>query len=413
LRKEAIVHRIPAILLALAGGLLAVLALVCTLAGAAPGARADVSLAPAEAPLAPAGSPTARYVALTGSDVYTCATPISACRTVQYAVDVAGAGDVIKVAQGVYTDTQGRPAPPGYAGPAVVTQVVYISKSLTVQGGYTTTNWSQSFALTRPTTLDAQGEGRVVFVGRGVTVTLEGLHVTGGDATGQVGWENDDSQLQHVGGGIYGVDATVVVSGSHVLSNTSGGSQFACGGGLFLYRGSATVSRSVIQGNSAGGQLSQGGGVCLESSDAALVENAFMSNTATWYGGGLFGLASYVTILQNDFVANSVGEMSGGGVYVKESVATIQGNGFFSNNARSGGGRTSKESPPSPETRSSATPPASSEVDFWCLGTCESSEISFAATAPRVMAAGSWQAAPPPSLRTRSSPTPPDGTAAG
>ena len=68
--------------------------------------------------------------------------------TVQAAVDAATAGDVIKVATGVYTDVSTRQG---------VTQTVYVSKTVTVRGGYTTTNWTVSDPDANPTTLDAQG----------------------------------------------------------------------------------------------------------------------------------------------------------------------------------------------------------------------------------------------------------------
>ena len=51
------------------------------------------------------------------------------CHTVQYAVDQAIPGGEIRVAAGTYTDIGTR---------AGVTQVVYISKTLTLRGGYTT-----------------------------------------------------------------------------------------------------------------------------------------------------------------------------------------------------------------------------------------------------------------------------------
>jgi pectin methylesterase-like acyl-CoA thioesterase len=40
--------------------------------------------------------------------------------SIQAAVDDADDGDVIKVATGVYTGVQDRPAPPGYSGPGTV-----------------------------------------------------------------------------------------------------------------------------------------------------------------------------------------------------------------------------------------------------------------------------------------------------
>ena len=73
----------------------------------------------------------------------------------------------IKVAQGAYGGTQGRPAPAGYDSPpasGLITQVVYISRPVTVRGGYTTTNWTVPDPWTQPTTLDAGGLGRPLVV---------------------------------------------------------------------------------------------------------------------------------------------------------------------------------------------------------------------------------------------------------
>jgi hypothetical protein len=135
---------------------------------------------------------TARFVAVGGTDNGACTDPENPCRTVQYAVDVAGAGDAIKVAAGVYTDVHTRPVPAGYISlpeTSVITQVVYISKTVSLQGGYTTTN---SFAdppdpEAYPTTLDARRQGRVLFASGKISPTIEGLRLTGGDATGQGG----------------------------------------------------------------------------------------------------------------------------------------------------------------------------------------------------------------------------------
>ena len=51
---------------------------------------------------------------------------------VQDAVDAAIDGDIIKVAEGTYTGVSAREG---------ITQMVYISKSITIQGGYTTSDW--------------------------------------------------------------------------------------------------------------------------------------------------------------------------------------------------------------------------------------------------------------------------------
>ena len=117
-----------------------------------------------------------------------------------------------------------------------------ISKTVTARGGYSTTNWTTPDPLANPTTLDARGLGRVLAIGgtpsagsgqaasvgfasasrsaaeraaqapatQAITPTVEGLRLTGGDATG-------------LGGGLYNADA---------------------GGGVYVYTATATISRS-------------------------------------------------------------------------------------------------------------------------------------------------------------------------
>lgn len=55
---------------------------------------------------------------------------------IQDAVDAAGELDLIKVAAGAYTSLHVRPRK-DITTTGVVTQVVYISKTVTIQGGYT------------------------------------------------------------------------------------------------------------------------------------------------------------------------------------------------------------------------------------------------------------------------------------
>ncbi|MEZ4638727.1 MAG: hypothetical protein R2873_27540 [Caldilineaceae bacterium] len=65
---------------------------------------------------------------------------------------------------------------------ATYTQTVYIDRGLTLQGGYTTTNWlATPDPVAYPTTLDAQDSGRVVYANTTSPVTLAGLNLTGGN----------------------------------------------------------------------------------------------------------------------------------------------------------------------------------------------------------------------------------------
>lgn len=292
------------------------------------------------------------YVAVTGTNGGDCSTPVSACLTIQYAVDQAGDGDEIRVAAGIYMGVISRPTPSEYydsiLNPPVLTQVVYISKTLAVQGGYTTAN---GFAgppdpRANPTTLDAQGQGRVLCIIGDITTTIEGLRITGGDADGLRG-----ASWSGVGGGVYAAKATVTVSGSQVFSNVA-----EAGGGVYMREGSAILRGNTVSSNTVSGFEAMGGGMCLESVTATLANNAVATNTAD-AGGGLYVVDGAVALIDNTVSRNGGGglyldwsdilldgntisgnsesgfEVKGGGIYLGSSTARVGGNTIVSNTA--------------------------------------------------------------------------------
>jgi len=98
-------------------------------------------------------------VATTGSDTPSCGSQATPCRTLQYAVNLAQAGDEIRLAGGTYTGVQSHFVPPDYPYPpssGSILQVVYISKTVTIRGGYTGTFSEPPDPQGNPTTLDAQ-----------------------------------------------------------------------------------------------------------------------------------------------------------------------------------------------------------------------------------------------------------------
>ncbi len=263
---------------------------------------------------------TTRYVDdATGTDDSDCSDPDNPCKTVQYAVDQASAGDIIKVAGGTYRDTITRTPPAGYLGePAsgVITQVVYISKPLTIRGGYTATDWTRSDPAANPTTLDGEGGKRVVCIGGDITVALENLKIFDGDATGLGG---GIIGTVDAGGGVYVISATVTLSGNDIYSNTA-----EVVGGVWLSESDgATLSGNDIYSNTA----DVGGGVALDNSDGATLSgNDISCNTARDVGGGVLLAGSDGTTLDNNVIADNQAIYEGSGVYVISATADLRHN---------------------------------------------------------------------------------------
>jgi len=269
-------------------------------------------------------------VASSGVDAPGCGVESDPCRTVQYAVDQAQEGYEIRVASGVYTDVHVREA---------ITQVVYISKTIDILGGFTTTNWITPDLESNPTTLDAQGLGRVMVVSRSVTVTLHGLRITGGNATGLGGYPTlhyPNIEYEDSGGGIYIHSATMIISACAIYSNTGShlNEMRGYGGGVFLWgsQNSQFISNSISNNIAAKGidypLEGRGGGLYLIYSNHAVISGNLIQNNIGGYGTGSYGggvalyYSDHVTMTQNEFSGNIASTnlaTRGGGVYTFDS----------------------------------------------------------------------------------------------
>jgi parallel beta-helix repeat protein len=322
------------------------------------------------------------YVAPGGA----CGGALPCYATIQQAVQaVDRPGETVKIASGTYGGVWNDPGLSTSAFTA--TQMVVLTKTLTLRGGYTTANWNLSLPMTYPTTLDAQGQGRVLLVaapgtGEPITATVEGLRLAHGTAVGLGGHHRSDA-----GGGVYVIDAALILSDSAVLNSSAvfGGGVYAYdsaltltsndilsstasqgGGGVLLHYGqpsmlnsnnvaanqalygaglcleysSATLSRNAVSANVSS---DSGGGICLWDSDAALFGNTITDNhadgTDTWSGGGgLYVRLAEATLDENN-IRDNVASAVGGGLYLESSDAvTLSNNILTGNQAADGGG---------------------------------------------------------------------------
>ncbi|NJN84501.1 MAG: hypothetical protein HC802_20945 [Caldilineaceae bacterium] len=188
--------------------------------------------------------------------------------SIQAAVDVAaGANPLVKVS-GFCADRHTE------IGPG---QAIAINKNVTIQGG-----WNRGFTATNtlayPTTVDAAGLGRVLFITGAVTPVIEDMTLRNGNAASLGG----SPSHQDVGGGVY------IQGASPTLRNVviEGGEAPDLGGGLYLRNSSSQLIDSTLSNNQAG---ERGGGAYLLGGTSVFTDVAFLGNSAR-AGGGLYAL---------------------------------------------------------------------------------------------------------------------------
>jgi hypothetical protein len=243
--------------------------------------------------------------------------------SIQVAVDAAQTGDVIKVAEGTYSDMHHITSLD--SDKFTATQMVAVTKTITIQGGYNTADWNTADPEAYPTILDAGGLGRVMVISGTISPEIDGFHMTGGDSSGLGGMFWGD-----VGGAVYVRSTSAVISHNQIYSNTA----TWYGGGLYLLYSSATLSDNIISKNAS---QERGGGVYLDNSDAILRDNTFRGNVTGTEGGGLCTYWSVAEISGNVF-KNNTADHYGGGLYLYGEGGTLGRNIFMKNQALSGGG---------------------------------------------------------------------------
>ncbi len=248
----------------------------------------------------------------------------------QDAVNAAGFGALLKVA-GTCAGTHAQ-------GGRILT--VYVSQTLTIQGGYEADNWLvEPNPTTHPTTLNALQEGRVVFVNTGgYAVTLRGLILTGGESTNGGAIENrstvtlietnvSDNTVTGSGGAIFNQGGTVILTDSTL----SGNSASVSGGGIYSASGAVTLNSSQLTNNSA---TSDGGGIyATGSSSITLLQSTLNNNTATAEGGGIYHEATGLVTLTQSALYNNTAGTQGGGIYLTAGLVNITNSTLSANQA--------------------------------------------------------------------------------
>jgi uncharacterized membrane protein len=248
-----------------------------------------------------------RYVAAEGTlDNTNCTDLNNPCATIQHAHDQATAGDTVLVAGGTYNDVVTRTV-----GLEPVLQTLVLSKDITILGGYDENNdYEVRQPLTRTTILTGEENRRVIYVSEGITVNLQSLYITGGDAGDQL-----------LGGGLYNAGATLHISGTWLLNNAA-----ETGGGLYHAAGQLTINSSVLANNEA----EDGAGLYVAEGTVWLENNTFADNTAVATGGGLYQAAGSLHLVNTIFADNSAA--TNGAAFVDDAVTLTDSHNLYHQN---------------------------------------------------------------------------------
>ena len=236
---------------------------------------------------------------------------------VQEAIDIAADGGTVRVA-GTCVGTQ-----PNFF--SFSDQTAIITKSLTLIGGYTSSDWVTSDPILQPTVLDADNTGRVLFIDGFIDVTVLNLTLQNGNTAGQ---------FSGSGGGIKAFDASVTISNTIVQSNTSD----TDGGGI-ASDSVLTIIDSLFTGNFAG---DDGGGI--DPDGPAILENVEVAFNESADDGG--GIDSEDTItIRNSHIHNNLANDDGGGIHTDVAELQIENSLIEANTSVEDGGGIWLDSP--------------------------------------------------------------------
>ncbi|MCX7424360.1 MAG: right-handed parallel beta-helix repeat-containing protein [Planctomycetia bacterium] len=188
-------------------------------------------------------------------------------------------------------------------------------------------------------TFDAKGQNRVFFIHPRVSVSLNGITVTGGSAHDGGGICSygalivtnstlSGNSASGDGGGIYSY-GTVTLTNSTLSGNLAG-----FGGGIYSYS-TVTVTNSTLSGNSASGNLGSGGGIYSFSGTVTLMNSTLSDNSAINNGGGICSSGT-LTVTDSTLSSNSASN-SGGGI-CSSGVLTVTNSILSGNSASEDGG---------------------------------------------------------------------------
>jgi hypothetical protein len=272
---------------------------------------------------------TRHYVSPAGGDSFPYITEATAATSIIDALSAAADGDTVLV------DSTG-----------FALSTIVIEKAVTIEGAWTN-GFTARDVVGAKTEIDLSGN--IIVNGTGGGFTIDGFVLKNG-----TGAARTQPTSGFYGGSLMILSSTATIANCEIHSSRSGGgldfgggggvfadnstvtidncwihdNEASVGGGVYLYKCSATITGSVIEQNvvsAISGQLAAAG-VALElCSSAALSGNTFDANTGARDGGGLWVSHSTGVSLSGDAFTHNTASLYGGGVYAARSEVDFDG----------------------------------------------------------------------------------------
>ena len=203
--------------------------------------------------------------------------------------------------------------------------------------GQLTIDSNVSITSTKPITIDAQEQCRVLFVEENVTATIDGLIITGGSSSTGGGIHNSgnltinnsqllDNYASSSGGAVYnnGRDETAILTITNSTISGNIGRYF--GGGIQNYGGYLEIINCSITENQAyGGSSGSGGGISNfsgynnnEIATTVIIGSTISNNLAKYDGGAIFSdgrNGEVAVVIQNSTVSHNNANDDGGAIF--------------------------------------------------------------------------------------------------
>ena len=261
----------------------------------------------------------------------------TAKKDLQVALDLADAGDEIRVASGTYYPT----AAPDDSTTDDRNKAFHLDKNVVLKGSYDPATEMQDY--TNPSILSGDlgildytsDNAYHVFITVNLSdaTTIDGFTISDGNAdkTNSLTYSSQ-TFFQLYGGGLYNISSSPTITNSTFSGNRS----LIYGGGMYNNSSSPTIIFSIFSGNDA---ATAGGGLYNNSSSSPTITNSTFSGNSANNGGGIWSSSSSsFKIINSTFVGNTA-STSGGGLYNhRSSSPTITNSTFSGNTAKNGGG---------------------------------------------------------------------------